>query len=244
MGILKRLADAANVLVRPLGVRLVPTLDPDKRPWDRHFAQWLVEARRSGKDPNDIGDVSWADDPLRVAIQEHYLPHVRSDSVVLELGPGSGRLTRHVIGRCREMILVDYSRLVCDWLREYLRGKGVFRVHQIDRPFVPMVPDGSVDVVLANGVFEHLDMDEMLCFLEEFHRVLRPGGVVAFNFDNVMAAESIPWQRRWREGPSKRCIFRFYHPDAVSRLGEAAGFETLRLTTSSSRFAYIEIGKK
>jgi cyclopropane fatty-acyl-phospholipid synthase-like methyltransferase len=235
-------ARLVNRLLAPVGAQFVPH-SRNGRPWDAHFAEWIAEARASGKDPNDIGDVEWSDDPLREALERHYLPHVQADSVVLELGPGSGRLTRHVIRRCREMILVDYSPMVCAWLREYLAGKGRFTVHLIDKPALPMVPSEMVDTVLANGVFEHIGMDDLICFLEEFHRVLRRGGKCAFNFDNLMNEEGRQWHRKHRGNPGTQNIFRFYHPEMVAKLAQDAGFRTLHLAADSSRFAYIELEK-
>ena len=93
---------------------------------------------RAGVDPNDVGDQDWGG-PALDACTARLFPHLTRESVVLELGPGSGRYTRHVLPRCREMVLVDYSKLVCEWLSEYLKGKGRFRVHHIDRPALPMI---------------------------------------------------------------------------------------------------------
>jgi hypothetical protein len=44
------------------------------------------------RDPNDIGDEEWAADALVESLELRYLPRINGESVVLELGPGSGRL--------------------------------------------------------------------------------------------------------------------------------------------------------
>ncbi len=242
MGIRRQLADTANRVLMPLGCQLVKVTEESK-PWDRYFAEWIAEAKAMGRDPNDIGDVAWGDDPLKDALDQHYLPHIKPTSTVLELGPGSGRVTRHVISRCAEVILVDYSQMVCDWLNEYLNGKGNYTIHKIEKPSLSAVASDSVDTILANGVFEHIDMDDLVHFLEEFHRVLKPQGVVVFNFDNLMTDHGMQWYKQFRGRPGSRCLFRFYHPDAVRQLGESAGFETLRLRATPTRFAYIELRK-
>jgi ubiquinone/menaquinone biosynthesis C-methylase UbiE len=193
-------------------------------------------------DPNDVGDLGWGD-PLP-HIQKRYLPWIGPDSVVLELGPGTGRVTRHVIGRCGEMILVDYSRFVCDWLEKYLAGKGRFRVCCIDRPAMPMVADDSVDFAFAYGVFEHIGLDDMCWFLGEFDRVLRPGGRVSFNFDNVMSPGGIEHLLEMRREPGHANVFRFYHPETVCRLAEVAGLTVADLTTDASRLADIDLVKQ
>lgn len=239
-----RLAGLVNKALRPLGVQVVKSSSMTAKPWDSVFERWIEAGRASAKDPNDIGDEEWYLDPLSQALQTHYLPHVTTESVVLELGPGTGRLTRHLIRRCRKLILADYSELVCAWLGEYLKGKGRVEIHLIDGPTLTGIPDSSVDFAVANGVFEHVFLADLSLFLEETHRVLRTGGVLAFNFDNIASPGGLAWLWEQRSASGGRCIFRFYHPETVRLLTEAAGFETLQLTTSDARMAYIEVRKE
>lgn len=210
------------------------------RPWDETFARWARLAHAQGlADPNDVGDQEW-NDPLP-HLQACYFPHLRADSVVLELGPGSGRITRHLIGRCREMILIDYSEAVCQWLTRYLAGKGTFQAHAISTPAWPMVASASVDFVCAFGVFEHIGLDDMRWYIEEMKRVLRPSGTAVFNFDNFMSPEGFAWHTELRREPGHQHIFRFYHPEMVRRLAENAGLAVMELRTSDSRHAEIEL---
>lgn len=224
-----------------LGLEQVPS--DGLKPWDRDFLRWIAEAEATGKDPNDIGDSAWSGSRLEVT-ERHYLPHITAQSVVLELGPGTGRVTRYVIGRCREMILVDYSPVVCEWLPKYLAGKGRFRVQRIAGPAFPDVDSASVDVAIANGVFHHIDTYATYFFLEEFHRVLRPGGVVSFDFVQLVSAEGREFFKQWRPAPGSESIFRFHHPDVIGTLAELAGFEIIALTSSTSRLAFLEARKR
>jgi hypothetical protein len=65
--------------------------------------------------------------------------------------------------------------------------------------------------------------------------------VVAFNFDNIMSEQGFRWFME--TPPAKRSIFKFYHPEMVKKLGEAVGYEVVALSTSASRFAFIELRK-
>jgi len=214
----------------------------DLKPWDRDFLRWIAEAEATGKDPNDIGDAAWSGSRLEVS-ERHYFPHITPRSVVLELGPGTGRVTRYVIGRCQEMVLVDYSPVVCEWLPKYLAGKGRFRVHRIAGPAFPDVEGASVDVAIANGVFHHIDTYATFFFLEEFYRVLRPGGVVSFDFVQLVSAEGRQFFKQWRPAPGSESIFRFHHPEVIRTLAELAGFEIIALTSNDSRLAFLEARK-
>jgi SAM-dependent methyltransferase len=234
------IARAVNALLHRAGVKLVRTRT--SRPWDAEFLRWITEAKAAGVDPNDVGDRVWQGNAHEGA-SRHLFPRITPESVVLELGPGSGRYTRHVLPRCREMILVDYSRAVCDWLNEYLPGKGRFTVIPIDRPVLAGVADGIVDFVFANGVFEHIDPDETDFFMQEFHRVLKPGGRLWFNFDNFMSPGGSRWFLDERVSPGGRRLFRYYHPDLLQRIVEMRGFAGVTVAVGDSRFGYLDAMK-
>lgn len=102
-------------LLAGVGFQLSP-LAGAVRPWDQTFSNWIAEAERQGRDPNEIGDDDWSSGtPPLATLERFYLPHVSAGSVVLELGPGTGRYTLYIIGQCRPMILVDYSKVVRQW---------------------------------------------------------------------------------------------------------------------------------
>lgn len=216
----------------------VPTPPPPGK-WDKHFREWIERAKAHGTDPNDVGDEAWANDYLAEALPRFYLPYVDAQSCVLELGPGSGRLTRHLVGRCRRIELVDNSEFVLQWMQQYLSGRCEFGTHLVKVPLMPDVIDETVDVVLAHGVVEHLDFDETSFFLEEFFRVLKPGGVVSFNYNSLHSDAGAAWFAKHRRKPGHRCIFRFYVPEFMHRLGELSGFQVKDTAPSDSRLAHV-----
>lgn len=55
------------------------------------------------------------------------------------------------------------------------------------------VEDGIVDVVFAGQTTEHLWANELLGFLLESHRVLRPGGLLALDSPNRLVTEHLLW---------------------------------------------------
>jgi cyclopropane fatty-acyl-phospholipid synthase-like methyltransferase len=229
------LAETANRFLRPLGAEIVGHgTAHELKPWDAAFLKWIEAGKTAGKDPNDFGDEDWRNDPLRQTLERFYLCYIDAQSVVLELGPGTGRTTRHVIGKCGKMILVDYSQVVCDWLDEYLKNKGTFETHRITSPNLSFCADGTVDFILANGVFEHIDLDDTYWFLTEFSRVLKGNGKVSFNFENFEQPTAMKWFHRHATKLGDRCIFRFYTPSMMRELGNDAGLEVVVMENTST----------
>ncbi|HXF54875.1 MAG TPA: class I SAM-dependent methyltransferase [Hyphomicrobiaceae bacterium] len=228
-------------------VRQVILGSPEGRPargrWDVHFHEWVETAAARGLDANDIGDEAWANDHLAEVLEDRYLRYVPPGASVLELGPGTGRLTRHLVGRAGRLELVDNSKFVIEWIAKYLRGKIEFRAHLVNGPLFPQIADSSVDTALAHGVFEHLDFDETYGFLVEFRRVLKDGGQVSFNYDTLHSEAGARWfLDHYRAG--RRCIFRMYTPAFMSRVAEVAGFKVVRSIVSDDRLAHIVLVKE
>jgi SAM-dependent methyltransferase len=234
-----RILGGVNKVLAPTDVRLTRTREAS---WDDAFREWIRESDARGVDPNDLGDDRWGSDLLNEGLRTYYLPAVTGDSVVFELGPGTGRLTRHLIGRARLMVLADYSPLVRRWLAGYLDGKGSFEIHATKGASAPTVPSATADCAFAHGVFEHLDVDETFWFLTDMHRILKPGGTVAFNFDSLPEEESLR-RLRAESSPIVRHVFRLQHPAAVEAIGRAAGFTEIAVDETGTRIAFARMVK-
>jgi SAM-dependent methyltransferase len=215
----------ASVTARPdIPPQSADPLVPEALPtWEEQFTRWIAEARATGADPNDIGDREWGTDRLDHALHAYYIPAAEGARVV-ELGPGTGRLTRHLIGIAEHLTLLDLSRFVCKWIDHYLTGHDNYEVQQIGGAEAPMIPSGSADAVFAHGVMEHLDLDQIYWFLREFHRILVPRGRVVFNFDNATSRGGID-HLATSSDPRRRSVFRFHAPAAIAALAEASGFD-------------------
>jgi hypothetical protein len=75
-------------------------------------------------------------------------------------------------------------------------------------------------------------------------RVLRPGGVVSFDFVQLVSAEGRQFFEQWRPTPGSESIFRFHHPEVIRTVAELAGFEIIALTSNASRLAFLEARKR
>ena len=115
---------------------------------------------------------------------------------VLELGAGTGRVTRMVAPLAREVVAVDLSRWMLDRAREVLEGMGGVHLIQADMRRLPV--RGHFDLVIAaNDPLVHLsrgeERDQVLRLVSDH---LRPGGV--FILDSFWLR---PSTRRKAAGP-------------------------------------------
>ena len=128
-----------------------------------------------GKAAHDYMAVRSATDAVAFLV-----PHLRPGMQLLDCGCGPGTITLgladivapgKVVGVDREPSQVERARALAD---EYRVPNVAFDVADLFRlPF----PDASFDVVVAHAVLMHVA--DRLAALREFHRVLRPGGIVA-----------------------------------------------------------------
>ncbi len=105
---------------------------------------------------------------------------------VLELGCGSGALLRRFAPIANLAVGMDISpaglALAAGWVRREVPGRpgvGLLCARAERLPF----GDGSFDAVISQHLIEHLDDPRVA--LAEWHRVLRPGGILALITPNA-----------------------------------------------------------
>lgn len=112
---------------------------------------------------------------LRDAILEKAA--IGPDDEVLDLGSGTGLLTLAAAASAQRVWGLDISRGMCDYLAAKALSGDLTNVEPVVASIVsiPLV-DESVDVVISNYCFHHLDDAGKLIALREVHRVLAPSG--------------------------------------------------------------------
>lgn len=113
---------------------------------------------------------------------------------IIDLGCGTGLLTRRLARAGRSVTGIDPSPTMLDWAR---RQPGADAVTWVEGDATSSPPTGDLDLVLCTGnAIMHLDPDGLTTALDRSREGLRPGGVLSFETRNPAARE---WERWTRE---------------------------------------------
>lgn len=111
---------------------------------------------------------------------ERFSFNIRTASAIMELGCGSARLIRHL--RCMRgvrLIGSDVKPEFIAWCQANVPG---IEFHANDlRPPLAFAETNSIDLIFAQSVFTHIPLDLQDLWIEELHRILRPGGFLLTN---------------------------------------------------------------
>ena len=98
----------------------------------------------------------------------------------LDFGCGLGRLTQMLASFFAEVHGVDVAQPMVEAARRFNRHGERCHYHHNERLDLELFEDASFDFVISTLVLQHMRPDFMRCYLREFMRVLRPGGVLFF----------------------------------------------------------------
>lgn len=210
--------------------------------WDRDEFR-LEQVRREGRADGDavtldvLGD-EWGDaSAVKQVVAEWIHPHVTSGSVAGEIGTGGGRIARLVAPEVGEFHAFDVAPLMLDRARRALDDFANCHFHVVDRPRLPVDMEGCFDFIYSFDVFVHLDLHTQWSYLQEFARVLKPGGRAFVHTANL--ASDGGWDRFSRQEAYRVEGFYFVVPEMVELLARRAGLEAVEeLSGGSGNFYY------
>jgi ubiquinone/menaquinone biosynthesis C-methylase UbiE len=119
------------------------------------------------------------------------------DSVVVDLGAGTGQFAVAAAGVCSRVIAVDVSPAMLRRLEANVKAAGVTNVAIVNAGFLTYAHQGApVDVVYSRYALHHLPDFWKGIALQRMHAVLRVGGIlrlwdVVFSFDPSAATDRI-----------------------------------------------------
>lgn len=104
-------------------------------------------------------------------------PWAAGDSA-LDFGTGVGRLAQALARHFGVVHGVDISEAMLAEAERINRFPGTVRFHLNQAPDLATFPDGSIGLVLSHLVLQHMSVKAARRYLQEFARVLAPGGVL------------------------------------------------------------------
>lgn len=151
------------------------------------------------------GRLRWA---RRVAMFTEFLAH--SGPEVLEIGCGTGLFTAEIARSGRNITAIDVSPDLLELAAERVCRDNV-RFLREDAHATGFSSE-SFDSIVGSSCLHHL---EPVRALAEFHRLLRPGGMLLFTEPNMLNPQvalmkNVPWlKRRAGESPDETAFVRF-----------------------------------
>lgn len=107
-------------------------------------------------------------------VETFAIPHLRPQSVMLEIGPGHGRWSVFFPKRVAELHLADLSPSCIEFCRKRLVEHPNVRYHVTDGKSLSTLPDASIDFVFSFDAFVHIEEAETRSYMRELRRVMRP----------------------------------------------------------------------
>jgi SAM-dependent methyltransferase len=205
------LAAAPQALpIPPARLRILVAASPD--------IAWFVESGRRGADS------------IRGVLDRNGIA-LAASMPVLDFGCGCGRVTRHFASFGGSVHGTDLHPALAAWCHDRL-GFGHFEPNHLAPP-LPFA-DRQFGLVYALSVFTHLPESLQRPWMEELHRVLRPGGHLVFTTHGARYADELAADDRVRFVSGQLAIKRddrpgsnvcgAYHPEAYVRDELAGGF--------------------
>lgn len=154
-----------------------------KTVWNRAADADAVDAIFTGASP-EVFESSGRHDADRLR------PFFRPDARVLNIGCGIGRVERYLAPHVGELWGVDISGRMIAKARERLAQFPNVRLRELSAgEFLSFFETGTFDLVFSFLVLQHLEKEDAFRYLEDAHRVLKPGGHLSVQFPNLLSPE-------------------------------------------------------
>jgi ubiquinone/menaquinone biosynthesis C-methylase UbiE len=210
-------------------------------------SEWDERARENARHYVATGKVEWNDEEYFESGRENVRREILTDMTnicqgkdpgqmtVLEIGCGSGRITRALSELFGQVYAVDISGEMIRQARESLRDRPNAHVFQNNGSDLSVLNDAlgdiQVDFAFSYIVFQHIPSREVIAgYVQEVHRLLRPGGLFKFQVQGWAQMETGSGDT-WLGVP-------FTDADAVS-MAESSGFEPRYRHGAGSQYFWL-----
>ena len=213
-----------NRLLSPFGYEVIRSARGGANEKAEGFPSYLRQARKVDMDVNDWieQELGWL--PALPILEQTTFPYLNADSVVCELGVGTGRWSRHLAAKLPrgELHLVDHSPWIVHFLQDSFRENPRVHCHLGTGSSLPFKRDAWIDCVFSQGTFIELKLGPILLYAREFYRVVKPGGRCIFDFIDIGSVEG--WN--YLETQSLSTSYTYHTEDTIERVFSSCGFLT------------------
>lgn len=100
-------------------------------------------------------------------------------AAILEWGCGPARIVRHLPALLPDAAIfgTDYNKNTIEWCRQHIKGVQ-FDTNELEPPL--RYEANRFDLVYAVSIFTHLSEKNHTDWLDELHRIIKPGGLLMF----------------------------------------------------------------
>lgn len=158
----------------------------------------------------------------------------------LEIGPGTGVWTYELVGN-DPLYLIDIRKSYLDetlsqFTPEYQRRLRPYLIPDEHQPEdLSMLPQNQFGFVASINVFEYFAFDKIRNYLEEVWKILRPGGVFLFTYNNG--------ERYQCAELAENGVLSYIPKTLLTTFCETHGYEVIKTYDLDNTVSWIEIRK-
>jgi SAM-dependent methyltransferase len=215
----------ASRVLAPLGYELRDKV-LSERP--EGFVGYLQAATMAGMDVNDYEEQRLGWRLPQPTLDDVVFPYLTPESKVCEIGPGTGRWSRHLASKVPngELHLVDPSPWMVRFLNHYFHSSPHVRAHVNDGQSLPFAQSAWLDLVFSANTFVELKLGIIYLYLRDFARVLKRGGYVVTDYVDPTTTEG--WAHLTSQPPEMAPVYTFHAPAVIDRVFDSTGFRIER----------------
>lgn len=144
--------------------------------WPQDGDEWVGQAGVCG-----VSYPEWK----QSLVENLFVPHVNKQTHVLEIAPGHGRWTEHLLKLAGHVTVVDLSPACLDFCRKRFQAHRNIDYVLTPGDRLPFCVEGQIDFVWSYDSFVHMDRQVIGAYLGEIRRSLKPSGRAIVHHSNV-----------------------------------------------------------
>ena len=216
---------------------------PDPAVVEKMRREWDERAKENARYYVATAKESWSDEEYFDSGRENVAREILTDMgnvcqgrdpkdlTVLEIGCGSGRITRALAEVIGQVYAVDISGEMIRQAKETLKDQSNAKVFQNNGSDLQVLGDIQADFAFSYIVFQHIpSRDVIYSYVREVCRLLRPGGLFKFQVQGDDSMLTTP-EDTWLGVP-------FSDADAVA-MAESCGFEARYRHGAGSQYFWL-----